>query len=109
MSRLENAPSLSEVGRLTGALVDIFCRSFPSPPAAITLDIDETCDAVALFENDCQAALGPTSAIQKLFDQLAWSCVFLHRAPSCLPEYPLSRKTCAKLQTDQFRLVLHYA
>ena len=46
MSRLENAPSLSEVGRLTGALVDIFCRSFPSPPAAITLDIDETCDAV---------------------------------------------------------------
>ena len=46
MSRLENAPSLSEVGRLTAALVDIFCRSFPAPPAAITLDIDETCDAV---------------------------------------------------------------
>ena len=46
MSRLENAPSSSEVGRLTAALVDIFCRSFPSPPAAITLDIDETCDAV---------------------------------------------------------------
>ena len=46
MSRLENAPSLSEVGRLTAALVDIFCRSFPAPPAAVTLDIDETCDAV---------------------------------------------------------------
>ncbi len=46
MSRLENAPSSSEVGRLTAALVDIFCRSFASPPAAITLDIDETCDAV---------------------------------------------------------------
>ena len=46
MSRLENAPSLSEVGRLTAALVDIFCRSFPTPPAAIVLDIDETCDAV---------------------------------------------------------------
>ena len=46
MSRLENAPSRVEVGRLTAALVDIFCRSFPAPPAAITLDIDETCDPV---------------------------------------------------------------
>ena len=31
---------------MTAALVDIFCRSFPAPPAAITLDIDDTCDAV---------------------------------------------------------------
>ena len=46
MSRLENAPSLSEVGRLTGALVDIFCGSFDAPPAAIVLDIDDTCDPV---------------------------------------------------------------
>ena len=46
MSRLENAPSRTEVARLTAALVDIFCRSFPIPPAAITLDIDDTCDAV---------------------------------------------------------------
>ena len=46
MSRLENAPSGSEVARMTAALVDLFCRSFPSPPAAITLDIDDTCDPV---------------------------------------------------------------
>ena len=46
MSRLENAPSRTEVARMTAALVDIFCRSFPAPPAAITLDIDDTCDAV---------------------------------------------------------------
>ena len=46
MSRLENAPSLSEVGRLTAALVDIFCGSFDVPPAAIVLDIDDTCDPV---------------------------------------------------------------
>ena len=45
MSRLENAPSRSEVARMTAALVDIFCR-FGAPPAAITLDIDDTCDAV---------------------------------------------------------------
>ena len=46
MSRLENAPSRIEVARMTAALVDIFCRSFPTPPAAITLDIDDTCDPV---------------------------------------------------------------
>ena len=46
MSRLENTPSRTEVARMTAALVDIFCRSFPAPPATITLDIDDTCDAV---------------------------------------------------------------
>ena len=46
MSRLENAPSRTEVARMTAALVDIFCRSFPAPPATITLDIDDTCDPV---------------------------------------------------------------
>ena len=46
MSRLENAPSRIEVARMTAALVDLFCRSFPAPPAAITLDIDDTCDPV---------------------------------------------------------------
>ena len=46
MSRLENAPSRIKVARMTAVLVDIFCRSFGAPPAAITLDIDDTCDAV---------------------------------------------------------------
>ena len=46
MSRLENAPSGIEVARMTAALVDLFCRSLSAPPAAITLDIDDTCDAV---------------------------------------------------------------
>ena len=46
MSRLENAPSHTEVARMTAALVDVFCRSFPAPPVAITLEIDDTCDPV---------------------------------------------------------------
>ena len=46
MSRLENAPSRVEVARMTAALVDLFCRSFDAPPTAITLDVDDTCDAV---------------------------------------------------------------
>ena len=44
MSRLENAPSRIEVARMTAALVDLFCRSFPAQPATITLDIDDTCE-----------------------------------------------------------------
>ena len=44
MSRLENTPSRIEVARMTAVLVDLFCRSFAAPPAAITLDIDDTCE-----------------------------------------------------------------
>jgi hypothetical protein len=46
MSRWENAPSLREVVRLTYAMVDIYCASYPRPPAAVTLDIDDTVDVV---------------------------------------------------------------
>ena len=46
MSRLENTPSRVAAARMTAALVDMFCRSFPTPPKAVTLDIDDTCDAV---------------------------------------------------------------
>lgn len=44
VSRLENAPSRTAVARMMAALVDLFCASFPKPPQAITLDLDETCD-----------------------------------------------------------------
>ena len=44
--RLENMPSRIEAARMTAAMVDSFCRSFPAPPNAITLDIDDTCDRV---------------------------------------------------------------
>ena len=46
ISRWENAPSLREVIRMTYALVDIYCASYPSPPSTVTLDIDDTCDVV---------------------------------------------------------------
>lgn len=46
MSRLENMPSKIEAARMTAALVDVFCRSFPVQPASIMLDIDDTCDPV---------------------------------------------------------------
>jgi hypothetical protein len=46
MSRWENAPTTRELVRLTGTLVDIYCASYPTPPAAVTLDNDETVDVV---------------------------------------------------------------
>jgi hypothetical protein len=46
MCRWENAPTTRELVRLTGALVDIYCASYPAPPAAVTLDIDDTVDVV---------------------------------------------------------------
>jgi Transposase DDE domain group 1 len=46
MSRWENAPSLREVVRLMRAMVDLYCASYPKPPAAVTLDVDDTLDVV---------------------------------------------------------------
>jgi hypothetical protein len=46
MSRLENAPSKTVIARMMAAMVDIFCASWARPPAAITLDIDDTLDRV---------------------------------------------------------------
>jgi hypothetical protein len=46
MSRWENMPTTRELVRLTGTLVDIYCASYPAPPAAVTLDIDDTVDVV---------------------------------------------------------------
>jgi hypothetical protein len=46
MSRLENMPSRRQAVRLTAALIDQFCSSFPAPPDEITLDIDDTLDIV---------------------------------------------------------------
>jgi hypothetical protein len=46
MSRLENAPSKIEIARLMAAMVDGFCESYRRAPSLITLDIDDTFDAV---------------------------------------------------------------
>jgi hypothetical protein len=46
ISRWENAPSLREIIRLTYALVDIWCASYPKSPRSVLLDIDDTVDVV---------------------------------------------------------------
>ena len=46
MSRWENAPTTRELVRMMDVMVDLYCASYPTPPAAVTLDIDETVDVV---------------------------------------------------------------
>ena len=42
MYRWENAPTTRELVRLTGALVDIYCASYPAPPAAVIAKLTTT-------------------------------------------------------------------
>ena len=44
LSRFENQPTLREIVKLNHALVDLYCASYSTPPQAVTLDIDDTCD-----------------------------------------------------------------
>ena len=46
LSRLENAPSWRELGRMGLSMIDLFCDSFDRVPERIVLDIDDTADAV---------------------------------------------------------------
>ncbi len=46
MSRWENAPTLREVIAMMRVMVGLYCASYAKPPAAITLDIDDTVDVV---------------------------------------------------------------
>lgn len=46
MSRLENSPSKIEIAKAMTAMVDQFCDSYRRAPVSITLDIDDTFDAV---------------------------------------------------------------
>ncbi|MDA1326028.1 MAG: IS1380 family transposase [Proteobacteria bacterium] len=44
LSRLENAPSWRDLGRMGLSMIDLFCDSFKSVPKRIVLDIDDTPD-----------------------------------------------------------------
>jgi len=46
VSRCENTPGLREVIRLMRAMMAQYCASYDTPPASVTLDIDDTLDVV---------------------------------------------------------------
>jgi hypothetical protein len=46
ISRLENLPGVRALVRMGRAMIDLYCASFASAPERITLDLDDTFDAV---------------------------------------------------------------
>jgi DDE family transposase len=46
VSRWENAPTVRDLVRLIGVMVDLYCTSYAAAPDAVTLDIDDTLDVV---------------------------------------------------------------
>jgi hypothetical protein len=46
MSRWENAPALRAIVKLMHVMAALYCTSYDKPPAAVTLDIDDTVDVV---------------------------------------------------------------
>ena len=62
LSRLENAPRLRDVIRLTYTLVDAWMDSYPREPASVTLDIDDTCDVVPAISSSRCSTLIMTNA-----------------------------------------------
>jgi hypothetical protein len=46
ISRLENAPDLHTLIRMSRGMVDFWCKSHQHPPKGIVLDIDDTADTV---------------------------------------------------------------
>jgi hypothetical protein len=45
LSRLENRAGVRDLAGMMRAMVDFYCASYPAPPAAVMLDIDDTFDA----------------------------------------------------------------
>lgn len=45
-SRWENTPATREPAGKMAAMIGGYCASYPAPPAAVTLDIDDTCDVM---------------------------------------------------------------
>ena len=46
VSRWENAPTLRNLVRLIGVMIDLYCASYATARDAVTLDIDDTLDVV---------------------------------------------------------------
>jgi len=46
ISRWENQPDLRAVIRMSYAMIDLYCASYPVAPRSVTLDIDDTVDVV---------------------------------------------------------------
>ena len=83
LSRLENAPSWRELGRMGLSMIDLFCNSFTSVPERIVLDIDDTSDAV---HGGQQLAL-----FNAHYDEYIFQPIHIFEAATGKPVLPLLR------------------
>ena len=120
MSRLENAPSKIEVARAMAAMVDQFCTSYRRAPAAITLDIDDTFDAVhghqqlslfnAHYDERCYVVTSLNGTAKHLYETVycgrgrCENFIKWHKA-----QLASDRTSCRDPKANQFRLILHTA
>lgn len=72
VSRWENMPSLREVIRLSYAMVDLYCASYPRPPGAVTLDIDDTVDVVRSLPSRRRGAISSSHCSTRITTNAAF-------------------------------------
>ena len=134
LSRLENAPSLRDAIGLTYAFIDQWMASYPTPPASVTLDIDDTCDVVhgrqqlclfnAYYDEYCflpihiyDAATGRPVAtnIEKVAPRVLYQTLYCARgqAENLIKAHKThltsDRTSCRRAVANQVRIVFHTA
>src|SRR4051794_27222751 len=98
VSRFENAPDTRALIRLMGVMVDLYCASYTKPPAAVTLDIDDTVASCTATSNSrCStptttsaASCRSTSMTRQRAGRSLCCCALARR-----PQAPRSAVTCA--------------
>jgi hypothetical protein len=99
LSRLENAPSWRELGRMGFKMIDLFCDSFPFVPERIVLDIDDTNDAV---HGGQQLAL-----FNAHYDEYVFQPIHIFEATTGKPVLPLLRPGKRPSGKEAARILKH--
>ena len=99
LSRLENAPSWRQLGRMGLSMIDLFCASFRAVPERIVLDIDDTDDAVHG---------GPQLALFNAhYDEYIFQPIHIFEATTGKPVLPLLRPGKRHSGEEAARILKH--
>ena len=99
LSRLENAPSWRQLGRMGLSMIDLFCASFKAVPERIVLDIDDTDDAV---HGGQQLAL-----FNAHYDEYIFQPIHIFEATTGKPVLPLLRPGKRPSGEEAARILKH--
>jgi len=99
LSRLENAPSWRQLGRMGLSMIDLFCASFKAVAERIVLDIDDTDDAVHG---------GPQLALFNAhYDEYIFQPIHIFEATTGKPVLPLLRPGKRPSGEEAARILKH--